>query len=160
MTIQLELVGPYPADGYEDEDGTQYFNDTVWCREAGVVETLQCHVDGDELVIDNAPPTVLVSAKPVSEWPEHRRVGASRELSPFGFERILFDARNGAAAYRVLDEGVVWKDRPDEATGLRVAVRDYAHWIPEGPVPSLRKSTTTTKDLKLVDPNNVPGGKL
>lgn len=164
MTITLEIVGPYPLDGYQAENGAVHLNDTVYCPE-GVVSNLQTHLaatENDEivLVIDAAPTVTLVSDKPVEEWNADAQIGARKYINGFGFELFELSARNGKVIYIVRPDDVVWKDEPDKHIGQRVAVRTAGDFTPEGPVPSQKKRTVTTKDLKLVDPNTIPGGKL
>lgn len=168
--IWLEITGVYgahvdaPAEGtnvfeaihsgpkgYEDKDGVEHFNDRV-TTPFGWLGNLKTFAspgpDGQPvLVIQEAPGVILVSRKPLEEWPDYQQIGVTQELNPFGFRMFTLNARNGMVRYLLHDDEVRWKDNPDEDTGSQIGKLMVSQWTPEGPLlPRLTHKT----DVKIV----------
>lgn len=168
--IWLEITGAYgahvdaPAEGtnvfeaihsgpqgHEDKDGVEHFNDRV-TTPFGWLGNLKTHVEvgasgQPALVIDQADAVVLVTTKPLEEWPWEKQVGVTMDLNPFGFRMFTLNARNGLLRYLLHDDVVRWKDKPEEDTGQQIAKLMVSQWTPEGPLlPRLTHKT----DVKIV----------
>ena len=139
----LDVVGPYGKDGWQDEDGQEFFNDRV-STPHGILGKLKSHLDGEELVIDQADQIVLIRKGFPEDW-TGITIGASLEASPFGFFLFELVGRNGMVRYRILPDDLVWgtqgKDMPD-LPSFNLATLTYSKWTAEGDAPPRTRNTT------------------
>src|SRR6478672_4816928 len=137
----LEIVGPHGPEGWQDEDGVEYFNDRVKTP-LGFLGNLKSHIDDPEVVIDQADEVVLI-APAAAEMP-----GVTIEANPFGFRVFELQGRNGMVRYRIYEDAVQWWDE-DKPIADNLAVRVYENWTPEGPPPPRTRNTIETKQMRM-----------
>lgn len=117
--ILLEVVGPYPPEGYQDEEGVEWYNDTVISK-WGQVGNLKIE-DG---VIKQTPGVALISREAV----EKQEI-ATIKTSPLGFSTVRFVADNGEVEYMLHDEHVGWADKPEVVVPFSLATLTFRDWI-------------------------------
>ncbi|NGX08748.1 hypothetical protein [Mycobacteroides franklinii] len=142
--IVLRLVGKWPDEGWQDpETGEEFFNDTVLAEGYGQIGRF-CVGYGDDGPVITAADEYMLTGKGLD--PVLMAMDRITEIkSPFGFTILRCDAVNGYVEYRVIDEDVVWWDKPEEETNLRFCVRNFHDWAPMMDAPSQSQSYTETK---------------
>lgn len=125
--ITLRIVGPYPEEGFQDEDGVEHFNDVILAEPYGVVGNLKIDTqDEDDVAILQVPEVILV-AKTFTEAP-----GSYVTTDGFGTRWLDVNARNGNIRYQILDDDVSWWDYPDRVENSHLALLAHSEWEPEG----------------------------
>ncbi|WP_157896281.1 hypothetical protein [Mycobacteroides chelonae] len=144
--IVLRLVGKWPDEGWQDpETGEEFFNDTVLAEGYGQVGRFCVGHSDDGPVILAADEYMLAGKGLDPVLMDRDRITVIN--SPFGFTILRCDAANGYVEYRVLDDDVVWWDKPEEETNLRFCVRNFHDWTPTMDAPSQSQSYIETKYL-------------
>lgn len=118
--ITLDIIGPYGDHGYQDEMGTEYFNDKV-VSPFGEVGKLKVE-DG---FITQSDPVILV-AYPFrdADWTEY-------STTPFGSVVLQVHGFNGRVEYLIYDDEVQWRDKPGEVGKYRLATLIVKEWNAE-----------------------------
>lgn len=147
----LEVVGPYGKDGWEDpETGENFFNDRVFTPH-GLLGKIKSHIDGEDLVIDQADQVVLIRKGFPEEWTAPT-IGASLEQSPFGFFLFELKARNGMVRYVLLNDELSWRGSEEGDTESldkmlathQLATLTYSKWVAEGDAPPRTRNIVDT----------------
>lgn len=99
--ITLEVVGPYPPEGWQDEEGVIFYNKTVMSP-FGEVKNLKIE-DG---IIKETPEVALISLPAVE-----KQESATISVSPLGAKTVRFRADNGEVEYLIQNDDVFWSDQ-------------------------------------------------
>ncbi|SHT12681.1 Uncharacterised protein [Mycobacteroides abscessus subsp. abscessus] len=145
--IVLRLVGKYPDEGWQDpETGEEFFNSTLIAEGHGEVGRFRIDRDASDRPVITAADEFTLIAKELDPT-SCQKDRITKLQSPFGFTILRCDAANGYVEYRVLDDNVIWWDKPGEETNLRFCVRNFHDWEAVMDPPSQSQSYTETKYL-------------
>lgn len=127
--IVLEVKQDLDNDGWEDDNGTVHYDDTIqspW----GPVEQLETTFnEGGELVITNAPRVILVSNKPIDEWPQQSDGVTVVKNEAFGLKLLKVEAVNGNVVYQYIPGLLAWSDEPGELiSDYSLGIRTSLEW--------------------------------
>lgn len=127
--ITLQLIEKYGPDGWQDEMGVEWFDDTFDTPYGPLGNLSVEKVDG-EWVIKETPGVVLFNRKFCEDLLSGRIEDecTTASTSPLGLlKTIRISASNGISVYQLHEDELRWSDKPD-AVNCLLATLSYQDW--------------------------------
>ncbi|ATN94016.1 hypothetical protein J4U01_gp053 [Mycobacterium phage Kumao] len=128
--IILKVEQDLDHDGYQDENGTEHYDDRV-VTPFGELENLEVEIQDDgQPFVKHAPRVCLVRRGFPDEWAPRARVGVTVRETPFGAKVMRLEAKNCIVSYHLHPNPLQWSDRNHDGLLERqqLATRTLISW--------------------------------
>lgn len=123
--IILDVKQNLDMDGWEDDNGTVHYDDTI-VTPFGQLGKLVTADDGGELLLTHADEVILVRHGFPTQW-SGSAAGVSIDTTFAGIQVMTVKATNGEVRYQLDPRPVRWSDRDDDIP-FYVATRIYSEF--------------------------------
>ncbi|OQW34547.1 MAG: hypothetical protein A4E20_11035 [Nitrospira sp. SG-bin2] len=126
--ITLELIEKFGPDGYQDETGAEYFDDS-FNTPFGKLGNLKVEKVDDQWVIKEAPGVCLFAKGFIQSLIKgYEDECTTVNASPFGWHSVNIEASNGYAIYQLYPDELRFSDRPEAEVKCFLATLTRQEW--------------------------------